>query len=38
MENKDTNYIDDTEKKLFESKRELLNLIKSLEKKNEDEA
>ena len=33
MENKDTNYIDDTEKKLFESKRELFNLIKSLEKK-----
>jgi hypothetical protein len=37
MENK-TNYIDDTERKLFEGKQDILNLIKSLEKKNEDEA
>ena len=38
MENKDTNYIDDVEKRLFEHKRDILNLIKGLEKKNEDEA
>ena len=38
MENKETTYIDDTEKNLFESKRQIDLLIKSLEKKNEDEA
>lgn len=37
MENK-TNYINETEKKLFESKKEIFNLIKSLEKKDENEA
>lgn len=37
MENK-TSYIDDTEKKLFEGKKDILNLIKSLENKDEDEA
>jgi len=38
MENKETTYIDDTEKNLFESKRQIDLLIKSLEKKNENEA
>jgi len=38
MENKETSYIDETEKKLFENNREINNLIRSLEKKNEDEA
>lgn len=38
MENKETSYIDDTEKKLFETKKDILDLIKGLEKKNEDEA
>jgi hypothetical protein len=38
MENKETNYIDDTERKLFENNREINNLIRSLEKKNENEA
>ena len=37
MEN-NTNYINDTERKLFENKKNILALIKSLEKKNEDEA
>lgn len=38
MENKETNYIDDTERKLFENSREIELLLKSLEKKNENEA
>jgi hypothetical protein len=38
MENKETSYIDDTEKKLFETKKDILDLIKGLEKKNENEA
>lgn len=37
MENK-TSYIDETERKLFEGKKDILNLIKGLENKDEDEA